>query len=82
MFQLDICGSIASVSATWNWIPVPSSVVVGNNSNSTLLPVQQDGFVELPMHLIADSGTTKAFPLALSQVTVGGAGCCACHMLS
>ncbi len=49
--KLDVSGSHASVAAMWNWIPAPSNVVLGDNF--TMLPVQRDGFVELPAQLIA-----------------------------
>ena len=54
-------GSSASVAAAWNWFPAPSSVVVG--SACLQIPVLQDGFVELPPHLVETSGMTEADPL-------------------
>ncbi len=62
-YKLDVNGSSASVAAAWNWIPAPSSVVVG--STCLQIPVLQDGFVELPSHLVETSGMTEADPLMI-----------------
>ncbi len=62
-YRLDVNGSSASVAAAWNWIPAPSSVVVG--STCLHIPVLQDGFVELPPHIVETSGMTEADPLII-----------------
>ncbi len=59
-YKLDVNGSSASVAAAWNWIPAPTSVVVGLQ-----IPVLQDGFVELPPHLVETPGMTEADPLVI-----------------
>ena len=82
-FKLDVNGSSASVAAAWNWIPAPSSVVVG--STSLHIPVLQDGSVELPPHLVETSGMTEANPLLIEPSKSHGS-CCVigmlkCHMV-
>lgn len=73
--RLDVSGSSASVAATWNWIPTPSYVVLGDNYST--LPVQHDGFVELPAQLVASSGATEESPLMIEPSKWGdGASCC------
>lgn len=62
-YKLDVNGSSASVAAAWNWIPAPTSVVVGTTCLQT--PVLQDGFVELLPHLVETSGMTEADPLMI-----------------
>ncbi|DBA79305.1 TPA: hypothetical protein ACH3X2_007784 [Trebouxia sp. C0005] len=60
-YKLDVNGSSASVAAARNWIPAPSSTVLGSTCLQS--PVLQDGFVELPPHLVETSGMTEADPL-------------------
>lgn len=62
-YKLDVNGSSASVAAAWNWIPAPSSVLVG--STCMHIPVLQDGFVRLPPRLVETSGMTEADPLMI-----------------
>lgn len=62
-YKLDVNGSSASVAAAWNWIPAPSSVVVG--STFLHIPVLQDGSVELPQHLIETLGMRESNPLLI-----------------
>ena len=61
--KLDVNGSSASVAAAWNWIPGPSSVVVG--STFLHIPFLHDGSVELPPHLVETLGMTEANPLLI-----------------
>ena len=61
--KLDVNGSSASVAAAWNWIPAPSSVLVG--TTFLHMPVLQDGSVELPPHLVETLGMTEANPLLI-----------------
>lgn len=73
--RLDVSGSSASVAAMWHWIPAPSYVMLGDNF--VMLPVQHDGFVELPAQLIASSGATEESPLMIEPSECGGvASCC------
>ena len=74
--KLDVSSSSASLAATWNWIPAPSSVVLGDNHS--ILTVQQDGFVELPAQLIESSGTTEESPLLIEPSECGGSASCCC----
>ena len=60
--KLDVDATSASLAAAWNWIPAPSSVI---GSTCFRIPVLQDGFVELPTHLLENSGRTEADPLMI-----------------